>query len=127
MNDDPMFGGGTSLNQDESLLNFDEIILESNEIDLANLQKAPNFVERRFPQAIYLGIMIDGKREGKGIMKYSNGRQYEGNWERDLRNGKGFERYPNGNSYFGSFKMGKADGKGVYTWVNGEVYDGEWK
>jgi hypothetical protein len=31
-----MFGGGSSFNQ-ETLLNFDEIVLESNEIDLANL------------------------------------------------------------------------------------------
>ena len=111
---------------DPSLLKFDEIVLESNEIDLAELQAAEGFTERRFPQAIYLGIMFEGKRHGRGVMKYANGRQYEGQWEKDLRNGKGFERYPNGNSYYGNFKMGKADGKGVYTWVNGEVYDGEW-
>lgn len=73
MQGDPMFGGGSALNK-ELLLNFDEIVLESNEIDLAELQKQPNFVERRFPQAIYLGIMVDGKREGKSVMKYANGR-----------------------------------------------------
>lgn len=55
-------------------LNFDEIVLESNEIDLGRLQQEPTFSERRFPQAIYLGIIIDGKRQGKGVMKYSNGR-----------------------------------------------------
>jgi len=31
------------------ILSFDEIVLESNEIDLGTLQKEPNFVERRFP------------------------------------------------------------------------------
>ena len=36
---------------------------------------------------------INGKRNGKGVMRYRNGRQYEGYWERDLRDGKGFERY----------------------------------
>ena len=56
----------------------------------------------------------------------TNGIQYEGMWEKDLRHGKAFERYPNGNSYYGYFKIGKADGKGVYTWANREVYDGEW-
>jgi hypothetical protein len=56
------------------LLDFQEIFLESNEIDLAELQKTPHFVERRFPQAIYLGIMVEGKRDGKGVMKYANGR-----------------------------------------------------
>ena len=59
-------------------LKFDEIVLESNEIDLADLQAADGFTERRFPQAIYLGIMLDGKRHGRGVMKYANGRQYEG-------------------------------------------------
>ena len=51
-------------------LNFDEIELESNEIDLGSLQQDKLFVERRFPQAIYLGILVDGKRHGKGVMKY---------------------------------------------------------
>ena len=55
-------------------LQFDEIVLESNEIDLAELQRDPAFTERRFPQAIYIGIMVDGKRNGKGVMKYANGR-----------------------------------------------------
>ena len=107
-------------------LKFDEIMLESSEIDLAELQNDPNFCERRFPQAIFLGVMKEGRRDGMGVMKYANGRQYEGAWGKDIRNGKGFERYPQGNSYYGYFKNGKADGKGVFTWCNGEVYDGEW-
>ena len=40
-------------------------------------------------------------RDGKGIMKYANGRQYEGEWVKDTREGKGFERYPNRNTYYG--------------------------
>ena len=59
---------------EDGLLKFDEIVLESNEIDLAELQAANGFTERRFPQAIYLGIMLDGKRHGRGVMKYANGR-----------------------------------------------------
>ena len=41
-------GGDGSFTQ-EGLLSFDEIVLESNEIDLGYLQQQPNFVERRFP------------------------------------------------------------------------------
>jgi hypothetical protein len=55
----------------------------------------------RYKDAIYIGIVINSKRHGKGVMMYRNGRQYEGFWDRDLRDGKGFERYPNGNTYFG--------------------------
>ena len=60
--------------QQQSELRFDEILLESNEIDLEELQREPNFQERRFPSAIYVGIMTEGKRNGKGVMKYANGR-----------------------------------------------------
>ena len=42
-----------------------------------------------------MGQIVGGKRNGKGVMKYRNGRQYEGDWVDDIREGKGFERYPN--------------------------------
>ena len=103
-----------------------DISLESNIFLMDALSQLPGYVEKMFKDAIYVGQMIDGLRHGLGIMKYRNGRQYEGNWQEDLRDGKGFERYPNGNTYFGHFKTGKAHGNGVYTWANGEVYDGEW-
>jgi hypothetical protein len=48
-----------------------------------------------------MGQIINGKRNGKGVMRYGNSRQYEGEWEEDLRCGRGFERYPNGNTYYG--------------------------
>ena len=80
-----------------------------------------------YKEALYMGNMNQyEQRHGIGVMKYINGRQYEGYWEDDIRTGKGFERYANGNTYFGMFLKGKAHGKGVYTWHNGEVYDGEW-
>ena len=97
-------------------MKFEEIILESTEVDLAAIRSIDGFKEVRYKEAIYIGTIINGKRHGKGIIKYKTGRQYEGYWDRDLRDGKGFERYPNGNTYFGQFKYGKAHGKGVYTW-----------
>jgi hypothetical protein len=35
--------------------------------------------------------MRNGKRDGLGIMKYSSGRLYEGNWYDDMREGEGYE------------------------------------
>ena len=113
------------VNNKEELL-FEDVILESNEVDLKALSQIDGYKEVGYKDAIYMGTVINSKRHGKGVMKYRNVRQYEGFWDRDLRDGKGFERYPNGNTYFGQFKYGKAHGKGVYTWKNGEVYDGEW-
>lgn len=104
-----------------------DIVLETNMIDLDLLKIDSSFKEFKYKEAIYLGQMNDhNERHGLGVMKYANGRQFEGNWRNNVRNGRGFERYHNGNTYFGSFKDGKAHGKGVYTWQNGEVYDGEW-
>jgi hypothetical protein len=51
-------------------LKFEEIIMESNEIDLEELQKQPNFKETTFQSSLYVGQIVDGKRHGKGIMKY---------------------------------------------------------
>jgi radial spoke head protein 1 len=62
-----------------------------------------NCVQRRYQDALYIGVIIGGKRHGKGVMKYKNGRQYEGDWVADIRNGRGFERYPNSNYYTGYF------------------------
>ena len=36
-------------NQGGAPLSFDEIVLESNEVDLPELQGMPNYCERRFP------------------------------------------------------------------------------
>ena len=44
---------------------------------------------------------MNGTRNGKGIMIYSNGRVFEGEWMNDKRNGNGYERYSNGNRYEG--------------------------
>ena len=82
-------------------LEFHDIILESNEVDLITIKQIDGYKEMRYKDAIFVGTVIQGKRHGKGVMKYRNGRQYEGFWDRDLRDGKGFERYPNGNTYFG--------------------------
>lgn len=82
-------------------LKFEDVELESNEVDLVALKQIEGYQEQRFRDAIYLGTMSNGNRHGKGVIKYPNGRQYEGYWLHDLRDGKGFERYPNGNTYFG--------------------------
>lgn len=36
-------------------------------------------------------------------------------------------KYPDGRIYQGEFLNDMKHGKGVYTWPNGKIYDGEWK
>ena len=53
------------------------------------MYKLNNFFKFRYPDAIYFGEGIkNGKggrltRQGKGIMKYSSDRVFEGEWESD--------------------------------------------
>ena len=37
----------------------------------------------------YLGEFKDGKKNGKGIIKWANGEFYEGEFKDDKKNGKG--------------------------------------
>lgn len=96
--------------------------------DTSRLARLKYWVQKRFGEhSIYVGgLGEESERSGQGVMKYKNGRQYEGSWLDDHRHGDGFERYQNGNTYEGRFTNGKAHGHGVYRWANGEIYDGEW-
>ncbi|CAI2359156.1 unnamed protein product [Moneuplotes crassus] len=87
----------------------------------------PKITKIIYENAEYIGEVKNGKRHGKGKITFSDGREYEGLWEDDLRIGYGVKKYLNGDHYVGSFSMGKAHGKGIYTWQNSDIYDGEWK
>lgn len=67
------------------------------------------------------------KPEGQGIMKYSDGGIYDGNWENGIRQGEGIMKYNNGDIYDGDWEDGKKCGKGTYTWQDGRKYDGDYK
>jgi hypothetical protein len=75
----------------------------------------------------YEGDFLDGKREGKGVYKWKNGDVYEGDFKDDLLNGKGVMKWKDGDVYEGDFKDDLPNGKGVYKWKNGDVYEGDFK
>src|ERR1035441_6204885 len=57
---------------------------------------------------------LDGKPGEKSIANYVDGKL----------NGKGVVTYTNGNHYEGDFVENKRTGKGVFTWANGNRYEG---
>ena len=83
----------------------------------------------------YEGIILDNKRELKGVMTYNNGARYEGEWKDDKKNGKGIyisSHYFNcekniGLKYEGDFFNDKFEGFGIAIYSNGDKYEGEWK
>ena len=53
---------------------FKSIVIESNEFTLEDLSQMPNYQQRRYQDAIYMGQIVNGKRHGKGVMRYKNKR-----------------------------------------------------
>jgi antitoxin component YwqK of YwqJK toxin-antitoxin module len=63
---------------------------------------------------------------GIGIMNYSDGSKYEGEFVNHLKEGKGVLVWKNGDKYSGDFKNDLPHGKGKYSWPDGASYDGDW-
>ena len=83
----------------------------------------------------YIGNLVEDKREGHGIMEYTNGAKYEGEWKNDKKNGKGIYISSNFNKhngmtglkYEGDYYDDKMEGWGTGIYTNGDRYEGEWK
>lgn len=74
----------------------------------------------------YEGETKDGYFDGQGIIKYSNGSTYSGEWKSNLRHGKGTYTYY-GQKYVGEWERDKKNGIGTSTNSDGSKYTGEWK
>ena len=71
----------------------------------------------------YIGQVVNGLPEGKGIMYYNDGDRYEGDWKNDKREGKGIFYWKDGERYEGDFKNGIKEGKGIFYFNNGKRYE----
>ena len=67
------------------------------------------------------GDYRNGKKEGKGIYYYNNGDRYEGDWRNDKKEGKGIFYYNNGDREMADFYNDKPIGKHVTLTKNGEI------
>ena len=89
----------------------------------------------------YYGCMsgtLQKKRDGKGVMKYTNGNRFEGEWSNDkIKDGIGTmdlkHKYANSANYYtttyvGEFRDGQLNGNGKMfdTPNNTSYYDGRW-
>lgn len=81
-------------------------------------------------QGVYEGALVNGVRQGYGVMAFSDGRRYEGEWRNDQFNGYGELIRANGIPvYVGEWKNGQYHGKGRATYgPNGNVEwrEGDW-
>ena len=76
---------------------------------------------------IYEGDFLNGKFEGYGHYKMSNGDNYIGEFKNGLFDGKGQLTDKNGNVFDGNFVKGRKDGFGVIITNKGEKIEGKYK
>ena len=80
-----------------------------------------NQQELKFDNARYVGQVVNGLREGKGIEYYNDGDRYEGDWRNDKKDGKGIYYYNNGDREMGDYYNDKPIGKHVGLTRNGII------
>jgi len=85
------------------------------------LHKMPN-------DCLYFGILIDGKKEGYGVLKRAdNSVIYEGDYRNDVMSGRGTYYFQDGTKYIGEFFNNTFNGFGCYEWPNKARYEGPYK
>ena len=91
----------------ENKINFD--LIEKDKPSLNN----KNNQEIKYDNGRYVGQVVNGLKEGKGIFYFNNGSRYEGEYKNDKREGKGIKYHKNGDRYEGEYKNDKPEGKGI--------------
>ena len=104
-----------------------EIFANINDFEYLN-KNFKTFQEMNLSKGKINNDGIDFKcKEGKGIMNYNNGDEYDGEWLNDMKNGKGVMKYKNGAKYDGEWKNDLKEGYGIMINEKGVKYEGEWK
>ena len=65
----------------------------------------------------------EGKRHGKGVLTFTSGVCYSGDFVGGFFQGRGVLKFSDGARYEGNFEVGKYHGYGVYTASNGMKYE----
>jgi S1-C subfamily serine protease len=74
----------------------------------------------------FFGEWQNNKRNGHGMIIYSNGDKYVGEFRDDNFNGQGTYTWTSGDKYVGEYKDGKQNGQGTYTYADGRKEQGIW-
>lgn len=77
---------------------------------------------------VYDGPLVDGKAFGKGVCTWSNGDQYDGEWQNSCMHGRGVYVWKNkGCRYEGDYVDGLMHGEGEFRSNDDGVYKGGFK
>jgi hypothetical protein len=75
---------------------------------------------------VYTGEFFNGNRHGTGTLQFADGSEYVGEWECNRQHGTGTRRWNNGDCYTGQYCDGKRTGEGRFYFANGDLYNGAW-
>jgi hypothetical protein len=75
---------------------------------------------------VYIGQFFRGQRHGQGTLTFADGGEYVGEWSDNLMDGRGTRWYENGSVYLGQYQRGHRHGKGQCHFANEDYYEGEW-
>lgn len=84
-------------------------------------------VNGNFTFSHYYRTKKTGKKDGIGIIFWSDGSKYEGQFRNDMICGNGRKLMINGEYYKGQFDHDLPNGYGTYIELHGAKYEGEWK
>lgn len=65
-------------------------------------------------------------KHGKGVMKWQDGRKYEGEFSLDKMHGEGAMSWPTGAKYTGQYCNNRKGGIGTLTLPDGSSFEGNW-
>ena len=88
-----------------------------DKLEINNINKQ----QLKFKDGKYIGEVVNGLAEGKGIKYYNNGNRYEGEWRNGKLEGKGIKYFNNGDRIMGDYSNGEPIGKHIIFTKNGEV------
>lgn len=65
-------------------------------------------------------------KHGTGVMRWQDGREYQGEFENDKMHGDGSMTWPNGDKYVGQYCHDRKEGIGKMMFADGSRYEGNW-
>ena len=100
---------------------------------MAEKKKYTGFGTCEFKNGIYTGEIVDGIRQGYGIMTFSNYDVYDGDWDCGKMHGRGTYKFWDKKkdrvckTYIGQFNHGVREGIGRMEYSNHDIYQGTWQ
>ena len=104
----------SELIKDEIFKLYEKVNKQFDDLKINNINNIMNNQEIKYNNGSrikYIGQVLNGVPEGKGIMYWDNGDRYEGEWKNDKKDGKGTYYYSNDERYEGDWVNGKREGK----------------